>query len=146
VLITEGLSIKKMWVFDPHTGGKPIPPGAQERTRERILAHAVAHYSGAFTRLNVSFRGKFCYIDAYMELGTPSDEQLSLLEETLEEYQARLRDAPVHLCRLRYFVEDEWSVAFYTYSSEKHEPTVFDNGAFLGTPEQGFDVGAVYLQ
>jgi hypothetical protein len=71
---------------------------------------------------------------------------VSIRGETLEEYQERLRAVPVHLCRLRYFDEDRWSVAFYTYSHEKYEPCVFDTGEFLGSPEQGFDVGSVYLQ
>jgi len=48
---------------------------------------------------------------------------------------------------LRYFFgHGEWSVAFYTYSHERYEPTVFGSGQLLGTPEEGFDVGAVYLQ
>lgn len=138
--------MKKVWMFNPHAGGKPIPSAVQERTRKRILAHAEAHYSGRFSRLGITFKGKFCYIDAFQEPGTPSGDQLALLGETLEEYQARLSAAPLHLCRLRYFDEDKWSVAFYTYSNEKYEPSVFDTGDFLGTPEQGLDVGAVYLQ
>jgi hypothetical protein len=138
--------MKQMWVFNPHAGGKPAPPAVQERTRKRILAHAEAHYSGSFTRIEVSFRGKFCYIDAFVKPGAPSDEHLADMGETLDEYQERLRATPLHLCRLRYFDEDKWSVAFYTYSHEKYEPCVFDTGEFFGTPEQGFDVGAVYLQ
>ena len=64
----------------------------------------------------------------------------------MSEYQERLRAFPVHLCRLRYFDEDRWCLAFYTYSNEKYEPSLFDTGEFLGTPEQGLDVGAVYLR
>ena len=59
----------------------------------------------------------------------------------------RLRTTPVHLCRLRYFGnEDEWSLAFFTYSNEKYSPCVFETGSFFGTPEQAFDVGAMYLR
>ena len=54
---------------------------------------------------------------------------------------------PTHLCRLRYFSgHGEWSVAFYTYRHERYEPSFFASGEALGTPEEGFDVGAVYLR
>jgi hypothetical protein len=52
----------------------------------------------------------------------------------------------VHLCRLRYFSDEEaWSMAFYTYSNEKYEPSFFNNGTFRGTPEEAFETSAVYL-
>jgi hypothetical protein len=58
----------------------------------------------------------------------------------------RLLNTPLHLCRLRYFGdEDRWSLAFFTYSHERYEPCVFDSGEFHGTPEEALDVGAVYL-
>ncbi len=34
---------------------------------------------------------------------------------------------------------------FYTYSHEKYEPCVFDDGDWMGTPEQAFDASSVYL-
>jgi hypothetical protein len=92
--------MKKVWTFNPHAGGKPIPPGVQESTRKRILAHVEAHYPGQFVRLRISFKGKFCYIDAFVEPRTPSEEELSIRGETLNEYQERLRAFPIHLCRL----------------------------------------------
>jgi hypothetical protein len=60
----------------------------------------------------------------------------------------RLRNVPTHLCRLRYLgpYRTAWSVAFFTYSHERYEPTFFENGELEGTPEEGFEVGAVYLQ
>lgn len=58
----------------------------------------------------------------------------------------RLRHTPTHLCRLRYFGdENAWSMAFYTYSNEKYEPCYFGNGTFYGTPEEAFDVSSGYL-
>jgi hypothetical protein len=67
--------------------------------------------------------------------------------ESREEYIERLRNTPTHLCRLRYFGdENRWSMALYTYSHEKYEPCIFNNGTFHGTPEEGFDTAAVYLQ
>ena len=37
------------------------------------------------------------------------------------------------------------TVAFYTYSHERYEPTFFADGTDHGTPEEAFDIGAVYL-
>ena len=36
-------------------------------------------------------------------------------------------------------------MAFYTYSHNKYEPSVFDHGGFFGTPEEAFQASAVYL-
>jgi len=58
------------WYFSPHTGGKKIPPGVQERTRARVLAHAQRKYAGQYDRLDVRFRGALCYIDAYRDSST----------------------------------------------------------------------------
>ena len=96
--------------------------------------------------MDIRFRGPLCYIDAYTEPGKPSPELLRRLGETLDEYVKRLRNAPLHLCRLRYFGnEEKWSLAFYTYSRERYEPSVFGNGSFHGTPEEAFETGSVYL-
>jgi Tol biopolymer transport system component len=67
--------------------------------------------------------------------------------ESREEYLERLRNTPTHLCRLRYFGDEErWGFAFYTYSNEKYELSVFPSGDFFGTPEEAFDTAAgVYL-
>jgi|SRR6516162_5577434 len=54
-----------MWVYNPHTGGKSIPPAVRARTQRRILDYADQHYAGKFTRIDVRFRGALCYIDAY---------------------------------------------------------------------------------
>jgi len=134
------------WVFDPHSGGSKVPPRLQEETRKRILAHAEKNYKGTYTRLDVRFRGPFCYIDAYTEPEAPEDWPPPGITESREAYIERLRNTPTHLVRLRYFAgHDKWSVAFFAYSSMKYEPAVYDNGSWLGTPEEGFDIGAVYL-
>ena len=112
------------WHYNPHVGGVKIPPTVQERTRARILAYAATQYAGRYDRLDVRFRGALCYIDAYRNSST----------------------RPIHLVRLRYFTgDDRWSFAFYTYSHERYEPSVFPNGTFHGTPEEALAVGAVYL-
>jgi len=76
----------------------------------------------------------------------PEDYDASLFNETREEYTERLRNTPTHLCRLRYKGDEEkWTMAFYTYSHNKYEPSVFDNGGFYGSPEEAFQTSAVYL-
>jgi hypothetical protein len=60
----------------------------------------------------------------------------------------RLQNTPNPLCRLRYFGDEErWGFAFYTYSNERYETSIFPTGDFLGSPEDAFYVSAnVYLQ
>ncbi len=135
------------WVYNPHVGGVKIPPAVQERTKKRIETHAQKHYAGKFLRLDIRFRGALCYIDAFTEPAKPTKDLLDMRGETEEQYYERMRNFPLHLCRIRFFKdEDAWSLAFYTYSNEKYEPCVFENGTFVGTPEEAFDVGAVYLE
>lgn len=141
------IMMKKVWMYDPHSGGAKIPPSLQNEVRERILRHAETRGKNKFTRIDVRFRGALCYIDAYREPDEPSPELLKIAGETRDEYRERLRNQPIHLCRLRYLgpSRNAWSVAFFTYSNEKYEPTFFPTGKMEGTPEEGFDVGAVYL-
>ena len=114
------------WVWDPHAGGTPISATVQEETRARIVAAAQRRGLKSVFRLEIRFKGSFCYIDAY-EPDSP---------------------LPTHLCRLRYFCArgpKAWSLAFYTYSNENYEPCVFPSGEEFGTPEEGFEVGSMYL-
>ena len=137
----------KRWVYDPHSGGKDVPDRVRERTRQRILVYAEAHFAGKYTRIEVRFKGKFCYIDAYTEPNVAPGWPPADFPETREQHIERLRNTPTHLCRLRYFGdEDSWSFAFYTYSHERYEPSIFPNGTFEGTPEEAFETSAnVYL-
>ena len=136
----------RMWVYDPHSGGAKIPSAVRQRTEQRIRAYADAHYAGTFARLDIRFRGALCYIDAYTEPAEPSRELLRTLGETLEQFLERRQNVPLHLCRLRYFGNEErWTMAFYTYSHERYEPCIFDTGQDHGTPEEAFETAAVYL-
>jgi hypothetical protein len=135
------------WVRDPDSGGVKIPKLVQARIKQRILKYAEAHYSGKYTRLDIRFRSQFCYIDAYKEPYIAPDFPPANFPESREDYIERLRNTPIHLCRLRYFGDEEgWSFAFYTYSNEKYELCVFNNGSFYGTPEEAFESSALYLQ
>ena len=137
------------WIYNPHVGGRIIPPLARMRTEQRIRRYAEAHYGGQFSRLDIRFHGQFCYIDAYTEPAPlPGDWPPGDWPETREEYLERLRSTPTKLCRLRYFGgEDRWGFAFYTYSNERYELSVFPSGGFLGPPEEAFGVAAgAYLR
>jgi hypothetical protein len=137
----------RTWVYDPHSGGEKIPAAVQARTRQRILKYAEEHYAGRYTRLDIRFRGQFCYIDAYTEPVVPPDWPPPDWGMTRDEYIERLRNTPTHLCRLRFFGDEErWSMAFFAYSSEQYEPSLFNNGTFHGIPEEAFETSAVYLR
>jgi hypothetical protein len=136
----------RTWVYDPHSGGVSIPKSVQERTRSRILAYAEAHHDGRYIRLEIRFRGAFCYIDAYVEPHLTSGWPPPDWPETREEMAERLRNTPTHLCRLRYFGNEEaWSFAFFAYSSGRYEPAIFANGTWTGTPEEAFECSSIYL-
>jgi hypothetical protein len=133
-------------MFNPHSGGKPIPESVKQHLMERIQRHAEQHYAGKYNRLDIRFRGQFCYIDAYVEPFVPEDFDAKLFGTSREERIEFLRNVPTHLCRLRYFGdENQLSIAFYTYSHEKYEPCYFPDGRWQGTPEDAFDASALYL-
>jgi hypothetical protein len=139
----------RTWVFDPDSGGTPIPEPVRQRTEERLRRFAEQHFAGRYTRLDVRFRGRFCYVDAYTEPEPPTASWPPPdWPETREEYLERLRATPTHLCRLRYFADEErWGFAFYTYSNERYELSVFPSGEFVGPPEEAFRVAAdAYLR
>jgi len=134
------------WVFDPNSGGKKIPEPMRREIEKRIGKVAEEHFKGKYSRLDVRFRGQFCYIDAYTEPEITEGWPPPDWPATKDEYLERLRNTPVHLCRLRYFGDDRWGFAFYTYSNEKYELSVFSDGDFIGTPEDAFLISAgVYL-
>lgn len=134
------------WIYSPHEGGTKIPDIVKTRTRDRILAHATKYYAGKFTRIEVRFRGALCYVDAFEEPRVGDGFPPPGWPESREQAIERMRNVPTHLVRLRYFGnEDRWTLAFFTYSREVYEPCVFPSGSDHGTPEEAFDVGAVYL-
>jgi hypothetical protein len=133
------------WVFDPQSGGVKVPPRVQEETRRRILDYADKHHRRKYTRLDIRFRGPLCYIDAYCEPNVPRNWPPKTWNVSRADYIERLRNTPIHLCRLRHFSHDRWSLAYFTYSNEKYVPCVFENGDWFGTPEQAFEIGATHL-
>lgn len=135
---------RKCWVFSPDAGGTKIPDAVKLDVETRIRRIAERRFKGKYVRLDIRFKKQFCYIDAYREpvVGRlPKD-----WPETREEFIERLRNTPTHLCRLRYFHDGQWGFAFYTYSHEKYELSVYPDGKFFGKPEDAFLASAVYLQ
>ncbi len=130
----------KVWMFDPDSGGVKIPEQVKADVRRRVEAYAAQHFGGRYTRLDLRFRGQFCYIDAFVEPATGAG---TIGGETRAQRLERLRETPLHLCRLRHFHRDRWTCGFYTYSHEKYELCVPDGAEdFFCTPEQGFATAA----
>ena len=91
------------WVFNPNSGRKPIPELVQRRTDARLRSYAENHYAGRYSRLEIRFRSQFCHVDAYTEPAEPGPNwPPANWPETREEYTERLRNTPIHRCRLRY--------------------------------------------
>ena len=86
-------------------------------------------------------------------MSTPSPSRLAPIgrprnwPETREEYQERLRKTATHLFRLRYFGDEEsWGFAFYTYSDDRYQLSIFPSGDFLGPPRRCLrGLGEAYL-
>jgi len=129
-------------MFDPNSGGKKIPPVLQTDVEKRIRNVAEERFHSHYTRLEIRFRSQFCYIDAYTEPEIHDNWPPPGWPETRDEYIARMRSTPTHLCRLRYFGNDRWGFAFFAYSSEKYELSMFPSGEFVGVPEDAFIVSA----
>lgn len=134
----------RRWVYDPHRGGRPIPEAVRRRTEERLRAHAERHFASRYREVDVRFRGWFCYVDLYCDPDpVPAGWPPPGSGESREEFLERLRATPLHLCRLRYLGdEDAWSCAFYSYASERYEPSVFASGDMVGRPEDAFELVA----
>lgn len=131
------------WGFAPDSGGTRIPDAVKHRTGARIRSFAEQHFAGRYTRFDVRFRNQFCYVDAFQEPELTPNWPPAGWPETREEYVERLRATPVKLCRLRYFGdENRWGFAFFTYSNERYELSMFPTGDFFGPPEDAFEVSA----
>lgn len=132
----------KVWVYSPQSGGQKIPPDVQRRVQQQLLGYAQDNYGDVkgLIRIDVRFRGQFCYIEAYDEPSEPDEQTLSYFGITREEYIEQRKNTPSPLCRLRYFRQSGWTLAVYTYSHEKYEPAIFPSGKWEGTPEEALDV------
>jgi hypothetical protein len=132
----------------PDSGGVEISDAVKQRTEARIQAVAAEEFPNRYLRLEIRFRGHFCYVDAFTD---PDDEGPDWPPadwgKTREDELERMRATPLHLCRLRYSGnEDAWEFAFYAQSNNRYEPALYPTGEALGTPEEAFRLSAgVYL-
>jgi hypothetical protein len=110
------------WVYDVHSGGKKIPLSDYEKIRKQVQAYAASRSWKNDYKLQVRFKGQFCYVDAL-----ETDRTVSPLG------------------RLRHFNDGKWSIAFYTYSNDRYEPCFMSNGSEEGTLEEGLAVCEAYL-
>lgn len=137
------MSTGKQWSRMPDSGGRKIPESVKISTEKRIRDYLETEFAGHFTRLDIRFRNQFCYVDAYTEPDLTPGWPPADWPESREEYVERLRNTPTHLCRLRYFGDMEhWGFAFYTYSHERYELSIFPTGQFYGPPEPAVHVSA----
>ena len=132
------------WVYDPHRGGRPIPAAVRRQVEGRLRSYAERRFAGLYRDLDVRFRGQFCYVDLYLDPGPlPEEWPPPAWSESREEALARLRATPLHLCRLRHLGGgDRFSFAFYSYASERYEPSALATGDLVGSPEDALEVCA----
>jgi hypothetical protein len=102
------------WYFDPHSGGKKIALSSHALFTERVRAFERSRPWFPKIQLSLRFKGQFCYLD---------------MTDTGE-------SEPSPLARLRYFSDERWSMAFYTWSHMWYEACVFINGKWEGTIEE----------
>lgn len=107
------------WVYDPQNGGCKIPSCEHEKICKQAEAFARTRPWYPQIRLQLRFRNQFCYV------GTVEQKR---------------KGCVMPLCRLRYFREDRWSLAFFTYSNERYEPCIFSDGEWISTLEAAIEL------
>jgi hypothetical protein len=110
------------WVYDVHSGGKKIPSSNHEKIRKRVQEYAAKRPWKNKYKLQVRFKGQFCYVDAVEHDGTVSP-----------------------LGRLRHFHDGKWSMAFYTYSNDSYQPCFMSSGSQEGVLEEGLAICEMHL-
>jgi len=134
------------WRLYAHVGLQPSHRREEHSTRRQSTHRASHPGTTPDDSLESTYaRGALCYIDAYTQPDLPRGCSPPP-GETLDGWKERLRNTPTHLCRIRYFGnEDRWSFAFYTYSHEEYQPSFLITGKDHGTPEEAFETSAVGL-
>lgn len=114
---------KWAWVYDPQSGGNKIPLKNHWQICHQAESFASARPWFSEYELKLRFRNQFCYLDA-LKKG---------------------EDKAFPLCRLRYFSDNNWSLAFFTYSNDSYQPCIFSSGKWKGTLEDAIIECEVYL-
>jgi hypothetical protein len=63
------MSARRVWAFSPNSGGKKIPDLVRIDVEKRINDVAEQQLKETFIRLDLRFKGQFCYIDAFTKPG-----------------------------------------------------------------------------
>jgi len=111
------------WVYDPQSGGNKIPVNQYDALCKQAQAFERTRKWFPKCQLSLRFKGQFCYVDV-LEQG---------------------EKAPSPLARLRYFRDNDWTMAFYTWSQERYEPCFLYNGKWEGTLEQAIETCEPFL-
>jgi len=111
------------WVFTPQSGGNKIPLEQYDLLCQQAEAFAKTRLWFSKYELVLRFKNQFCYLDAMNK----KDKK------------------PFPIGRLRYFRENVWTLAFYTYSNERYEPCIFPSGKWEGTLEEAIKVCEMYI-
>lgn len=111
------------WVYDPQSGGVKITVSKQADFHNRVDQFSGTRPWFPKYKLKLRFKNQFCYLDSLEEGETTA----------------------FPLCRLRYFRDNIWSMAFYTYSNNRYEPCIFQNGTWEGSIEEAIEICEMYL-
>ena len=99
------------WVYAPHSGGTKMTPITQAQLLSELRNYCTSRPWYPKIQLSLRFKSQFCYVDSTDE----GDERI------------------FPLCRLRYFRDEHFSLALFSYGNERYEPCLFANGKDQGT-------------
>jgi hypothetical protein len=102
------------WHYDPQSGGQKISAHTYDSLRRQAEDFSRTRPWYERSRLVLRFKNQFCYVD---EQGVNDSK-------------------PSAFIRLRYFRDQAWSLAYYTWSHERYEPCLFASGKWEGTLEE----------
>lgn len=99
-----------------------ISPVKYANIIKKANAFAASRSWSSKYKLQLRFKGQFCYVDCIEKDGTVSA-----------------------LGRLRHLESGRWSVAFFTYSNDRYTPCRLPNGKDSGSLEEVLTVCEAYL-
>ena len=107
----------------PPKGGTKIPTDQKNCILEQAYAYSLTRPWSAEYQLFLRFNGKFCYLD-----GKHIKEKHSF-----------------PLGRITYFDKNVWALAFFTYSNQRYEPSIYRSGKWFGNLEEAINICELYL-
>jgi len=110
------------WIKDNSPDEEKISVKDYEKIKKQIEAYSTKKSWHNSHKLQLRFKGKFCYVDDLEKDGSVSP-----------------------LGRLRYYGTNKWSIDFFTYSDERYKPCALRNGSLIGSIEKCIDVCEIYL-